>query len=127
MTGLIQTDASINPGNSGGPLLNSKGELIGMNTMILSESGSSSGIGFAIPVSRIKKIADILIKKGKVDRPYFGVKFGLEIQRYFSISKGCLVYEVSGPAKKVGMLPTKMGLDGSIYFSFFDENIRNFF
>lgn len=114
MTDLIQTDASINPGNSGGPLLNTKGELIGMNTMILSESGSSSGIGFAIPVSRIKKISDILIKKGKVSRPKFGVKFGLEVQTYFGISKGGLVYDVSGPAEKAGLLPTKMGSDGSV-------------
>jgi len=114
MTDLIQTDASINPGNSGGPLLNSKGELIGMNTMILSESGSSSGVGFAIPVSRINKISDILIKKGKVDRPKFGVRFGLEIQTYFGISKGSLVYDASGPAEKAGLLPTKMGFDGSV-------------
>ncbi len=53
---MIQTDASINPGNSGGPLLDSAGELIGMNTMIISPSGASSGIGFAVPVDTIRKI-----------------------------------------------------------------------
>jgi putative serine protease PepD len=56
LRGLIQTDASINPGNSGGALVNSRGELIGMNTMILSPTGSSVGIGFAIPVNQIRKV-----------------------------------------------------------------------
>ena len=66
---MIQTDASINPGNSGGPLLDSTGRLIGMNTMIISPSGSSSGIGFAVPVDTIKKIAPEIILYGKVQRP----------------------------------------------------------
>ncbi|HOI45119.1 MAG TPA: trypsin-like peptidase domain-containing protein, partial [Candidatus Aminicenantes bacterium] len=65
---MIQTDASINPGNSGGPLLNSAGELIGMNTMIISPSGASSGIGFAVPVDIIKKIVPEIIRFGKVIR-----------------------------------------------------------
>ncbi|MGC8745201.1 MAG: S1C family serine protease [Candidatus Saccharicenans sp.] len=70
---MIQTDASINPGNSGGPLLNSSGELIGMNTMIISPSGASSGVGFAIPVDIIKKIVPQLIKYGRVIRPGLGL------------------------------------------------------
>ena len=70
---MIQTDASINPGNSGGPLLNSDGELIGMNTMIYSKTGSSTGIGFAVPVDTIKKIVPQIIKYGKVIRPGFGI------------------------------------------------------
>ena len=70
---MIQTDASINPGNSGGPLLNSKGELVGMNTMIISPSGASSGIGFAVPVDTIKKIVPQIIQHGKVIRPGIGV------------------------------------------------------
>lgn len=61
LKGLIQTDAPINPGNSGGALFNSKGELIGMNTMILSPTGSNIGIGFAIPVNQIKKVAPGII------------------------------------------------------------------
>jgi S1-C subfamily serine protease len=69
---MIQTDASINPGNSGGPLLNSDGELIGMNTMIFSSTGSYAGIGFAVPVDTIKKIVPQLIKYGKVIRPGLG-------------------------------------------------------
>lgn len=66
---MVQTDASINPGNSGGPLLNSNGELIGMNTMIVSPSGASSGLGFAVPVDTIKKIVPQLIRYGKVIKP----------------------------------------------------------
>ncbi|MBN1968854.1 MAG: trypsin-like peptidase domain-containing protein [Candidatus Delongbacteria bacterium] len=70
---VIQTDASINPGNSGGPLLNSSGELIGINTAIYSTSGSSAGIGFAIPINTVKEIVPQLIKFGKVIRPGLGV------------------------------------------------------
>lgn len=70
---MIQTDASINPGNSGGPLLDSAGELIGMNTMIISPSGASSGIGFAVPVDTIRKIVPEIIKNGKVVHPGLGV------------------------------------------------------
>jgi S1-C subfamily serine protease len=70
---MIQTDASINPGNSGGPLLNSRGQLIGMNTMIVSPSGAYSGIGFAVPVDTIKTIVPQIIEHGRVIRP------GLEV------------------------------------------------
>ncbi len=70
---MIQTDASINPGNSGGPLLDSAGELIGMNTMIISPSGASSGIGFAVPVDTIRKIVPEIIRNGKVVHPGLGV------------------------------------------------------
>jgi S1-C subfamily serine protease len=69
---MIQTDASINPGNSGGPLLDSAGELIGMNTAIISPSGASSGLGFAIPVDTIRKIVPQIIQFGKVIRPDVG-------------------------------------------------------
>ncbi len=69
---MIQTDASINPGNSGGPLLSSAGELIGMNTMIISPSGTSSGVGFAVPVDTIRKIVPEIIRFGKVTRPGLG-------------------------------------------------------
>jgi S1-C subfamily serine protease len=72
---MIQTDASINPGNSGGPLLDSAGELIGMNTMIASPSGASSGVGFAVPVDTIRKIVPQIIQFGKVTRPGLGITF----------------------------------------------------
>lgn len=69
---MVQTDASINPGNSGGPLLNSRGQLVGMNTMIVSAAGESSGVGFAVPVDTIKKVVPQIIKYGKVIRPGVG-------------------------------------------------------
>ena len=69
---MIQTDASINPGNSGGPLLDSSGALIGMNTMIISPSGASSGVGFAVPVDLIKKTVPEIIQFGKVTKPGIG-------------------------------------------------------
>ncbi|MBI4852790.1 MAG: trypsin-like peptidase domain-containing protein [Acidobacteria bacterium] len=70
---VIQTDASINPGNSGGPLLNSKGEMIGVNTAIYSPSGGSVGIGFAVPVDIAKRIIPELINYGQVLRPWLGI------------------------------------------------------
>jgi len=106
---FIQTDASINPGNSGGPLLNTDGQVIGINTVIFSQTGGSIGIGFAIPINMAKEILDQL-KKGKVVRGWLGVmiqkitpelkdKLGLENE------KGALVADVSsgGPAEKAGI------------------------
>ena len=71
--GVIQTDAAINPGNSGGPLLDSAGRLIGVNTAIISGSGSSAGIGFAVPVDVVNAIVPELITRGKVPRPGIGI------------------------------------------------------
>lgn len=70
---VIQTDAAINPGNSGGPLLDSNGNLIGINAQIFSTSGGSEGIGFAIPVKTVKQIVNELIKHGEVLRPWLGI------------------------------------------------------
>ncbi len=70
---VIQTDAAINPGNSGGPLLNSLGQLIGVNTAIYSPSGASSGIGFAIPVNTVKDVVPELIQFGRVQTPILGI------------------------------------------------------
>jgi len=72
-TNFIQTDASINPGNSGGPLINMQGEVVGINTLIFSQTGTSSGIGFAIPANLATKVYAQLIKNGKVTRGYLGV------------------------------------------------------
>jgi 2-alkenal reductase len=72
--GVIQIDAAINPGNSGGPLLDSAGRLIGVNTAIISGSGASAGIGFAVPVDIVNEIVPQLISKGKVPRPGIGVE-----------------------------------------------------
>jgi 2-alkenal reductase len=73
VVGVIQTDAAINPGNSGGPLLDSAGRLIGVNTAIISGSGSSSGIGFAVPVDTVNMVVPQLISRGKVPRPGIGI------------------------------------------------------
>jgi putative serine protease PepD len=71
--GVIQTDAAINPGNSGGPLLNSRGQMIGINTMIYSPSGGSVGIGFAVPVDTAKRIISDILQYGRVRKPDLGV------------------------------------------------------
>jgi 2-alkenal reductase len=70
---VIQTDAAINPGNSGGPLLDSAGRLIGVNTAIFSPSGSSAGIGFAIPVDVVNRVVPELIRAGRVPTPGIGI------------------------------------------------------
>jgi putative serine protease PepD len=75
IAGVIQTDAAINPGNSGGPLLNSRGEMIGINTAIFSESGGNVGIGFAVPVDIAKRIVPELIRSGRVARAYMGIGY----------------------------------------------------
>lgn len=82
--GVIQTDAAINPGNSGGPLLNSLGQLVGVNTAIYSPSGASAGIGFAIPVNTVKDVVPQLISYGRILRPIMGVELASDrwIRRY---------------------------------------------
>ncbi len=69
----MQTDAAINPGNSGGPLLNLRGEVVGINTAIASNSGGSDGIGFTIPANMVNKVADDLLRFGRVRRGFIGV------------------------------------------------------
>jgi len=95
---MIQTDASINPGNSGGPLLNSNGELIGMNTLIVSPSGASSGVGFAVPVDTINKIVPQLIRFGKVTKP--GLPFSVftdeQAQRFGVDINGVAIFQAPG-------------------------------
>lgn len=103
---VIQTDASINPGNSGGPLLNSLGQLIGVNTQIVSPSGASAGIGFAIPVNTVKKVIPQLLQYGKEVRPVLGFE---QIPDNFMRSQGIVgvgVLEVfpGYPAAQAGLL-----------------------
>jgi S1-C subfamily serine protease len=111
---VIQTDAAINPGNSGGPLLDMEGEVIGVNSAIQSNTGSFSGIGFAISSSAVQHIVPALIKDGKYDHPWLGIagtsltpdlvgKLGLPKN-----SKGVLITDVTagGPAQKAGIMGT---------------------
>jgi S1-C subfamily serine protease len=107
---LIQTDASINPGNSGGPLLNSQGEIIGINTAIISPTGASVGIGFAIPVNTAKRIVPQLISKGYVSYPWAGASVQPlfpELARFLKlkVERGAMVIDVTpgGPADKAGL------------------------
>jgi S1-C subfamily serine protease len=107
--GVIQSDAAINPGNSGGPLLDSAGRLIGVNTAIYSPSGTSAGIGFAIPVDTVNRIVPELIRSGKVIRPGFGIQIADEqIAQRLRVT-GVLVIDVArgSAAARAGMLPTR--------------------
>lgn len=116
LTGLIQTDAAINPGNSGGPLVNLRGQVVGINTAIASPTGSSVGIGFAIPVNSIKSAIDSVRKTGKIARPMLGVRYlnidnTVKEQLGLTVDHGALIRGDSrtpgvvpgGPAAKAGL------------------------
>ena len=97
---MIQTDASINPGNSGGPMIDSRGEMIGINTMIYSPTGGSVGIGFAVPVNTARRVVPDLIRYGRVNRGWIDiepVQLFPELVRYASlpVSRGLLVSRVT--------------------------------
>jgi S1-C subfamily serine protease len=112
----IQTDAAINPGNSGGPLLDSGGELIGVNTAIYSPSGASAGIGFSIPASVVTWVVPELIRFGKIKRPTMGVElFETEVSRRNQLP-GPLVADVvkGSPAAAAGIKPTRRDEYGRI-------------
>jgi S1-C subfamily serine protease len=106
----IQTDAPINPGNSGGPLLNSHGEVIGINTLILSPVGQSAGIGFAIPINAAKAVINDLVQFGQVRRPVLGIRslpIGPELAAQMGLPAdyGVLILSVipGGPADRAGL------------------------
>jgi S1-C subfamily serine protease len=104
--GVIQTSAPINPGNSGGPLLDSSGRLIGMNTAILSPSGTFAGIGFAIPVDEINRVVPQLINNHKVVRPRLGVQIAEDQQAHqLGVAEGALLVRVfpNSPAAAAGL------------------------
>ena len=107
---LIQTDAAINPGNSGGPLLDSTGKIIGVNTAIISPTGASVGVGFAVPINAAKRILPELIAKGYVSYPWLGASVYPLIPEFsramgLSVERGALIGEVvsGGPADKAGL------------------------
>jgi len=107
--GAIQTDASINPGNSGGPLLDSHGRMIGINSQILSPSGASAGVGFAVPVNIAKRIVPELVRSGEIRRPKLGITTrdveALKNQVELPVSDGVLIYQVAqgGAAANAGL------------------------
>ena len=108
---MIQTDAAINPGNSGGPLLDSQGRVIGINTLILSRSGSSSGVGFAIPINMAKRVVPILIEEGEYQYAWLGITGTdltsdiVEAMDLPTGTRGALVIAVGqgGPADQAGL------------------------
>lgn len=107
--GAIQTDASINPGNSGGPLFDSHGRMIGINSQILSPSGASAGVGFAVPVNIAKRIVPELVRSGEIRRPKLGVTTrdveAIKNQVELPVSEGTLIWQVApgGPAANAGL------------------------
>ena len=114
--GVIQTDAAINPGNSGGPLLNSLGQLVGVNTAIYSPSGGSAGIGFAIPVNTVIEVVPQLIAFGKIMRPVLGVELASDrwLRRY-RVEGVPIVRTYRGfPAETAGMVGARRGSRGEI-------------
>ncbi|MFK8047650.1 MAG: S1C family serine protease [Halioglobus sp.] len=114
--GVIQTDAAINPGNSGGPLLNSLGQLVGVNTAIYSPSGASAGIGFAIPVNTVRSVIPQLISYGRILRPIIGIELASDrwITRYRI--KGLPVVRVDPglPADQAGISGARRNSRGDI-------------
>lgn len=107
--GAIQTDASINPGNSGGPLFDSHGRMIGINSQILSPSGASAGVGFAVPVNIAKRIVPELVRSGEIRRPKLGISTRdvetLKNQVELPVSDGVLIWQIApgGPAANAGL------------------------
>jgi putative serine protease PepD len=118
--GAIQTDASINPGNSGGPLLDSHGRMIGINSQILSPSGASAGVGFAVPVNIAKRIVPQLVRNGVVTRPKLGISTrdveALKNQVELPVSDGVLIWQIAqgGAAANAGLRGLTETEDGDV-------------
>jgi 2-alkenal reductase len=111
ITNVIQTDTAINPGNSGGPLLDSAGRLIGVNTAIISPSGSSAGIGFAVPVDIVNRVVPDLIRNGRVPTPGIGIVAASEAVATRLGVEGVIVVRTapSSPAERAGIRGVDLG------------------
>jgi S1-C subfamily serine protease len=111
MMGMIQTDAAINPGNSGGPLIDSRGEVIGINSAIFTQSGGFMGIGLALPIDRCKKVAAQIVRVGRAIYPWMGIKSWMDIDQNLAVQmglspvKGILIFELyaGSPAVQAGL------------------------
>lgn len=115
---LIQTDAAINPGNSGGPLLDSAGRLIGINTAIYSPSGTSAGIGFAVPVDTVNRVVPQLIRLGKYVRPSLGLRMDEDLNTRLATAlrvRGVVVLRSPTAKLAAGLQETTLSRDGSVY------------
>jgi serine protease Do len=120
---LIQTNAAINPGNSGGPLINLRGEVIGINTAIASTTGGSQGIGFAIPSNTIRTALESLLKQGRIIRGYLGIQTrALQPDETSSDTEGVTVADVmpGSPAAQAGVQP------GDVILKFDGRDVKNF-
>jgi len=113
--GGVQVDAAINPGNSGGALLDSAGKLVGINTAIFTPTGTSQGIGFALPSRAVARVVPQLIQSGRVTRPTLGVQVSSPgTAKQLGVKSGAMVQAVQGgsPAAVAGLLPTRRSLGG---------------
>jgi putative serine protease PepD len=138
---VIQTDAAINPGNSGGPLLNSRGEVIGINTAIFTPRGGSVGIGFAVPINTAKKLLPQLIARGRASHPWLGIIGGditpsVALALSLPVTEGVMIDQVSpnGGAAKAGLRGSQrrmrvgnsmLGVGGDIVTSLDGEKVTS--
>ena len=144
---MIQTDAAINPGNSGGPLVNANGEVIGVNTMIFSTSGANVGLGFALPINRVRRVAEEIIRYGRRRDPWPGFKVeditalrrDLRDQLGLRVEEGGIVINIltNAPAYGAGLRPgdailsingerigSSSDVDFAIWDLFVDDNVE---
>lgn len=128
ISGVIQTDAAINPGNSGGPLLDSAGRVIGVNTAIISPSGTSAGIGFAIPIDVVNRVVPGLIGKGRVPTPGIGIIVGSEELAARAGVEGVIIIRTTpdSPAERAGLRGVDMasGVLGDVIVAVNDRAVR---
>src|SRR5215467_12283024 len=120
---LLQTNAAINPGNSGGPLINVRGEVVGINEQILSRSGGSEGIGFAIPSNTVRMVLESVLKHGRIIRGYLGIQTGASQRGAAGAeTEGVTVGDIlsGSPAEQAGLQP------GDVILKFDGRDVKNF-